>query len=49
MAKEKGFANFTPEQAAAFKKEEKATKPQDPYAGQEQDKQTKERSKNEVK
>lgn len=49
MAKEKGFANFTPEQAAAFKKQEQQTKPQDPYAGTEQGKQKQKDQKNEVK
>ncbi|NLK98356.1 hypothetical protein [Defluviitalea saccharophila] len=39
MEKEKGFANFTPDQAEEFMKQEKKNKPQDPYAGEQRHKQ----------
>lgn len=44
MAKENGFASFTPNQSKAFMKEQK-NQPQDPYAGTQRHKQ-KQRSVN---
>lgn len=35
MAKEKGFASFTPKQAEVFIKENQKKAPQDPYAGEQ--------------
>ncbi len=46
MGKEKGFANFTPEEAEEFKKQEK--KNTDPYAG-EQEHKDRQKAKNKIK
>lgn len=48
MAKETGFANFSPEQAEAFRQEQQHTQPQDPYAGTKQEK-TKDKQKDQSK
>lgn len=39
MAKEKGFASFTPDQAKAFMKEQEKASSQDPFAGEQRHKQ----------
>lgn len=39
MAKERGFASFTPEQDKAFIKESEKKAPQDPLAGEQRHKQ----------
>lgn len=49
MAKETGFANFTPKQAKEFSKEQQKNEPQDPYAGVETNKEKQQVPTNEVK